>query len=271
MTTFEQRLRTYVNWPHGGTHAPIYMAAAGWLHDHEAHDHNDTAKCFNCDLTLVHWGTAQPPIREHWERNPHCSWITSKMMNTQKKREDTFANWPFDEHDDLSYMLVAAAGFFQSDTRTHTVTCYACQLTLGPRQLGTDPLRVHFQLDSRISPCAHLTKATRLAEERGVLPPSPPPTPPRLRHRCRVCHNLFTTLDGLRRHLVDPKKAHLPKARKVIGRRTVLPRRAGLPVERKAGGKRRVPDLASRITRAPDLATRITRPLQPEYIKIEDD
>lgn len=272
MTTFEQRLHTFVNWPHGGTHAPEYMAAAGWLHDHQATtDHPDAAKCFSCDLTLVDWGTSQPPIREHLARNPHCTWLTSKTMNTQEKREDTFADWPFDEHYHLSYMLVAAAGFFQSDTRTHTVTCFACHLTLGPQQLGTDPLAAHLRLDNPISPCVYLTKATTLAAERRAPPPlSPPPTPPGLRYQCRVCRNLFPTEDGLRQHLANPKKAHLPKPRKVIGRRVVLPRRAAMSGRRNAvRNVRRVPDLASRISRVPDLASRITR--APEYIKIEDD
>ncbi|CAF9939923.1 MAG: hypothetical protein HETSPECPRED_002104 [Heterodermia speciosa] len=272
MTTFEQRLATFVNWPHRGTHAPGYMAAAGWLHDHQAQGHNDAAKCFSCALTLVGWETAQPPIREHLDRNPHCAWITSKTMNTQEKREDSFGNWPFDEHHRLSYLLVAAAGFFQSDPTTHTVTCYACQLTLGTQQLGPDPLATHIRLDSPFSPCPYLTKAAALAAENRALPPSPPPTPPqhpRLKHQCRVCHNRFPTWGGLGRHLADPKKAHSPKPRKVIGRRVLLPRRAAMPARRRVVTRRRVPDLASRITFVPDLASRITMPPEPEY-KIEE-
>ena len=285
MATFEQRLSTFVNWPHRGKHAPEYMAAAGWLHDRQIYGHSDAARCFNCDLTLVGWETADP-VREHLKRNSHCSWITGKMMNTQEKREETFDNWPFE--DQVSYMMVAAAGFFQSDTDTHTVTCYACQLTLGPQQLDTDPLRAHVRFNNSISPCAYLTKATTPAER--VLPLSPPPTPPRLKHRCVVCHNRFPTRDALQLHLVDPGKAHdrrlrprarkaMVKSRKVIGGRAAAPRRTALPGRRKVINRRRVPDLASRITRAPDLASRITRvpdlasriTRAPEYIKIEDD
>ena len=44
-----------------------------------------------------------------------------------------------------------------------------------------------------------------------------------------------------------------------------------MPERRRVVGKRRVPDLASRITRVPDLASRITRRPQPEYVKIEDE
>ena len=275
MATFEQRLSTFVNWPHRGQHAPEYMAAAGWLHDRQIYGHTDAARCFNCDLTLVGWETADP-VREHLKRNSHCSWITGKMMNTQEKREETFDNWPFE--DQASYMMVAAAGFFQSDTDTHTVTCYACQLTLGPQQLGTDPLRAHIRFSNSISPCAYLTRTTTPAER--ALPLSPRPAPSLLKHQCAVCHNRFQSKGGLRLHLAHPGQAHdrrrLPgarkvkaRSRKVIGSRAAVPRRAALPGKRKVINRRRVPDLASRITRAPDLASRITR--APEYIKIEDD
>ncbi|KAL8787649.1 MAG: hypothetical protein Q9213_002080 [Squamulea squamosa] len=219
--------------------------------------YNDAAMCLSCDMTLTHWDTAMDPVKEHLDRSLRCSWITSKMMNTQEKREETFAHWPFD--DQLSYMMVAAAGFFQSDVETHTVTCHACQLTLGPQQLGNDPLRAHARLDNPTSPCSYLTKAAS-PFERG-LPPTPPPTPPLLRHQCAVCHNRFLTKAGLRQHLADPKKAHLPKARKIIGRRTA-------PIaKRKITIRRRAPDLARRIRRPP------RNPFDqiPPFIKIEDD
>lgn len=276
MATFEQRLKTFTNWPHGKNHAPEYMAAAGFLQNHRVQGHNDAAMCFNCEMTLASWETAMDPVKEHLLRSPRCTWITSKMMNTQEKREETFDDWPFNEQ--LSYMMVAAAGFFQSDIPTHTVTCYSCQLTLGPQQLGTDPLRAHIRLDKPTSPCTYLSKATSPAER--AMPPTPPPTPPLLRHRCPECRNLFSTEAGLRRHLANPKRAHLPKPRKIIGSRTA-PIRMGRNVT-----KPRAPGLAGRITapigmrrraarrRVPDLARRITRPPpkpEPEYIKIEDD
>ena len=293
MTTSEQRLKTFVNWPHSGTHAPVNMAAAGWLHDNnQAHGHKDAAQCFNCDLALVGWKTAQNPFREHLERSPHCTWILSKTMNTQEKREDTFANWPFDEHHDLSYMRVAAAGFFQSDPTTHTVTCHACQLTLGPQQLGTDPLAVHMRLDNPNSPCAYLIKVTENGLRRHLANPKKAhmprarrslPTvqgPQQPKHRCGICRNVFSTQDGLARHMANPKHAHGPRLRKVPSRRAVLPRRAvtSSVMPRRVvasasavswtAGRKRVP--ASRVRRVNDLASRITRP-QPEYIKIEDE
>ncbi|KAL9596006.1 MAG: hypothetical protein Q9219_006090 [cf. Caloplaca sp. 3 TL-2023] len=257
MATFEQRLKTFTNWPHDGSHAPKYMAAAGFVKDHNFPGLVDAATCLSCEMTMTHWDKGMDPITEHLDHSPRCAWITGKMMNTQEKREETFGNWPFE--DQLSYMLVAAAGFFQSDIQTHTVTCYACQLTLGPQQLGNDPLRAHARLDNQASPCPYLTKT--VSSEERALPPTPPPTPPLLRHQCAVCHNRFLTKDALRRHLVDPKKAHLPKARKIIGRRTA-------PI-----GKRRI----TMIRRAPDLASRITRPLRNPFdqishiIKYEDD
>ena len=256
MSTFEQRLKTFTKWPHGNRHAPEYMAAAGFFQNHRVHDHNDAATCFNCEMTLASWATAMDPVKEHLDRSPRCTWITGKMMNTQEKREDTFGDWPFDER--LSYILVAAAGFFQSDVQTHTVTCYACQLTLGPEQLGTDPLGAHMRLDNHISPCVYLSKATHPAER--ALPLTPPLTPPLRKYRCAVCRNPFPTLKALRQHLADPKKAHSQLSLMNTGR-VAKPR----PVFRgyKRGvQKRKVPSLASRITRP--------KP-KPEYIKVEDD
>ena len=272
MATFEQRLRSFTSWPHARNHAPEYMAAAGFLQNHRVQGHSDAAICFNCDMTLASWETAMDPVKEHLERSPRCTWITGKMMNTQEKREDTCGDWPFDQQ--LSYMMVAAARFFQSDVQTHTVTCYSCQLTLGPQQLGNDPLRAHIGLDNPRSPCAYLSRATSSTER--ALPPTPPPTPPRLRHRCPVCHNLFPTQDGLRRHLADPKKAHLlPTSLGGSRRQRANPKKAHLPRPRKVTGPRTAPiGMRRGVTRraVPDLASRITRPpLKPEYIKIEDD
>lgn len=275
MATFEQRLKSFTNWPHGRNHAPEYMAAAGFLQNHRVQGHIDAAICFNCEMTLASWETAMDPVKEHLERSPRCTWITSKMMNTQEKREDTFADWPFNQQ--LSYMMVAAAGFFQSDVQTHTVTCYSCQLTLGPPQLGNDPLRAHVELDNPRSPCAYLSKATSSTER--ALPPTPPPTPPLLRHQCPVCHNLFLTQDSLRRHLADPKKAHSPYniflTHSGLGRHLANTKNAHLSRPRKVVGQRTAPiGMRRRMTRrtVPDLASRITRPpSKPEYIKIEDD
>lgn len=205
------------------------MAAAGFFHDHRWA--RDAATCFFCDLTLTDWAAAQDPATKHVQCQPSCTWIVGKTMNTQEKREDTFDNWPWDGA--LSHMMVAAAGFYQSDRAHHAVTCYSCQLTLQPGEIVSDPLQAHISsLSGRR--CAFLRRnlfsldvkeeaidAPHLRVPIGILgsvafPPSPPASPPVPETTCGKCEKNFPTKDSLFRHL---RKIHrIDKCRK-CGRR----------------------------------------------------
>ena len=140
MDSITKRLATFTSWPHHGQHNARKMAAAGFYQDHDS-PHMDAASCFDCEFTLTSWATAEDPAIEHIIRQPLCAWTVRKTMNTQEKREDTFHDWPFGGP--LSSMVVAAAGFYQSNRVNHMVSCYSCQLTLHPEELMPDPLQAH--------------------------------------------------------------------------------------------------------------------------------
>ena len=115
------------------------MAAAGFYQDHTFTRYTDAATCFPCDFTFTGWAAGEDPATEHIKRQPTCTWIVSKSMNTQEKREATYDSWPYDGA--LSPVMVAAAAFYQSDPTNHVVTCYSCQMTLLPSGLLPDPLQ----------------------------------------------------------------------------------------------------------------------------------
>jgi len=161
-------------------------------------------------------------------------------MNTQEKREDTFHNWPWDGA--LSYMMVAAAGFYQSDRTNHAVTCHSCQLTLQPRELLSDPLEAHvtslpgrrcgfvrrnsFAVDVKgeatdAARSQALESPSRLFRQTGSAVPFPlPPSPPASIHApedtCGRCGKTFATKRDAFGHLREVHK--LNKCRK-CGRR----------------------------------------------------
>ncbi len=219
MDSFAKRLATFTSWPHHGQHVPRYMAAAGFYQDHKWA--RDAATCFHCDLTLADWAVGQDPATKHVECQPSCTWIVGKTMNTQEKREDTFQNWPWDGA--LSHMMVAAAGFYQSDRTNHAVTCHSCQLTLQPGELLSDPLQAHISSLSAwrctfvrrnlssVDVKEEATDALRRGPCRGPVqtgaalvgpfPPSPPASPHASDNACTRCGKDFATKRELFSHL----------------------------------------------------------------------
>ncbi len=229
MDSSAKRLATFTSWPHHGQNDPRYMAAAGFYQDHRWAQ--DAATCFFCDLTLTDWATGQDTATKHLQCQPSCTWIVGKTMNTQEKRENTFDNWPWDGA--LSYMMVAAAGFYQSDRTNHAVTCHSCQLTLQPRELLHDPLEAHISsLSGRRCAFLRMNPSSLDVNEEASDPPRPqvqlgfpgstsfPPSPPASPHipdnTCGQCEKNFSTKGKLFSHL---KKVHrIDKCRK-CGRR----------------------------------------------------
>lgn len=144
-------------------------------------------------------------------------------MNTPEKREGTFNNWPFDGV--LSHIMVAAAGFYQSDWTNHGVTCYSCQLTLQPVELLPDPLEAHGRF-LLIGSCAVATRKSAQIQRKAAfqaptreiaslnpqlilgpgprgpcLPLSPPASPASSATKCEWCGKQFETRAEVFRHL----------------------------------------------------------------------
>ena len=234
MDSFAKRLSTFTSWPHAGQHDPRYMAAAGFYQDFKWPAHTDAATCFHCDCTFTGWVAGEDPATEHVRRNPQCTWIVGKTMNTQEKREATFDNWPYDGP--LSHMMVAAAGFYQSDRKSHIVTCHSCQLTLSSGELLPDPLRAHGA--SLLGKTCDIVKRSPTYTERSVrspppererergvaspsrqlvtnhargLPPSPPTSPSSVT-TCGFCGKGFSSKREVFSHLLDVHR--LNKCRK---------------------------------------------------------
>lgn len=214
------------------------MAAAGFFQNHEYTHLADAATCFYCDLTVTQWIGRPDPATVHATEQPACTWIFGKLMNTQEDREATFDNWPFEGRG--SFMMVAAAGFYQSNRINHAVTCYSCNLTLRPDQLLSDPLQAHAtHLGGR--KCAVIKGASRIKVEHDTmrptweaaspsrqlmddfkpeLPPSPPSTSSSPEHTCGKCGKEFASKTKVFGHLKRVHKINQCRQCRVMCRST---------------------------------------------------
>ena len=72
-----QRLATYIHWPHNHPSA-IDMAAAGFYSTHTARK-PDSADCRECGLKLNDWQPRDNPLAEHARRKPDCPFIVTNL------------------------------------------------------------------------------------------------------------------------------------------------------------------------------------------------
>ena len=85
MTSLEERLGSFHQWPIGLKPAPISMAAAGFFHSDKR---TDAVTCFSCTLILEDWKQGDDPIAKHLEavsqEGCQCLWL-DKIVGTPER------------------------------------------------------------------------------------------------------------------------------------------------------------------------------------------
>ena len=80
MTSYEERLATFIAWPHAPpTPQPKDLAAAGFKHAPTKSD-PDRVKCTECKLDLDGWEPHDNAFTEHASRSPQCIIIITKRL-----------------------------------------------------------------------------------------------------------------------------------------------------------------------------------------------
>ena len=77
LAAYQQRLGTFVYWPHSHSSASD-IAAAGFYRKHNA-PYPDVADCRECGLWLDDWRPDDVPLSEHSRRSPDCPFITKQQ------------------------------------------------------------------------------------------------------------------------------------------------------------------------------------------------
>ena len=213
MDKVEDRVATFINWPHGGRLRPIFMAGAGF-YQHRAD--TDAVSCFNCNVVMEGWNEQSDPITEHRRASPNCTWNNDTYMTTWDERFHSFHSWPLDIKPLPATM--ASAGFYHSNKSSDAVTCFDCKLILKDWKKNDDPIQHHLQQSSVFRPCAWISKVTN--QPALYTPPTPPPTPPApapaaIPHKCEACQRTFPSGNSFRKHR---RQSH-----RNVGRRIGIP------------------------------------------------
>ena len=213
MDTVEERIASFINWPHGGRLRPVFMAGAGF---YQYRVDTDAVSCFNCNVVMEGWNDQSDPITEHRRAAPNCNWNNDTYMTTWDERFHSFHSWPLEIKPLPATM--ASAGFYHSNKSTDAVTCFDCKLILKDWKKHDDPIQRHLQQSSMFRPCAWISKVTNQPEQ--YTPPTPPPTPPvpapaAIPRKCEACQRTFPSGNSFRKHC---RQSH-----RNIGRRIGVP------------------------------------------------
>lgn len=216
--SFDERLASFVNWPHRGRLSPIQLAAAGFYLERSG---TDIVSCFCCDVALEDWNEDSDPITEHRHASPACTWNNGTYMTTLEERLGSFHSWAIDIKP--LPILMASAGFYHSNKRTDGVTCFSCKLALRDWKQNDDPIQQHLQHAPFDRPCAWLLKVTN--QPAPYIPPTPPPTPPiidtgAIPRECRLCQDTFPSGNQLIKH---GRQIHGSIGKHLVGRKIALP------------------------------------------------
>ena len=198
MDKVEDRIASFINWPHGGRLRPVFMAGAGFFQCNEG---TDAVSCFTCNVEMVGWNDQVDPTTEHRRASPTCSWNNDTYMTTWDERLGSFHTWPLDIKPLPA--LMASAGFYHSNKATDSVTCFSCKLNLKDWKKSDDPIQQHLQQSSMFRPCAWISEVTN--QPTLYTPPTPPSTPPlsasiAIPHKCEVCQKTFPSGNQFRKH-----------------------------------------------------------------------
>eukprot|EP00128_Syssomonas_multiformis_P012116 Colp12_sorted_trinity150504_noHs@9922 len=87
MSIFEDRLSTFVEWPHVDYVAtPEKLAAAGFYFDPQE-DGDDNVRCFSCSKNLGGWESEDDPLEEHKKHTTACDFIKSLIQAPEVIKE----------------------------------------------------------------------------------------------------------------------------------------------------------------------------------------
>lgn len=241
---FDERLASFINWPHKDRLSPSHMAATGFYQERPS---MDRVSCFCCDVALEDWSINSDPITEHQHASPACTWNNNTYMTTLEERLGSFHSWPI--HIKPLPITMASAGFYHSNKSTDGVTCFSCKLALKDWKRGDDPIKQHEQHCSPGQPCTWLIKVTSSPDPYIPPTPSPPPGPPvvvigAIPRECPICQETFPSGHQLTKH---GRRFHGNFGGKLIGRKIVITARRSGPLQL---GQYRVTKLTHRCMKA---------------------
>ena len=80
-TNFEERLKSYTNWPIQMNQTNRDMAHAGFFYLNRG----DSVQCFKCDMQLKGWEDMDTPWAEHEKWSPDCPYIQMVGVHIEEK------------------------------------------------------------------------------------------------------------------------------------------------------------------------------------------
>ena len=199
MDAIEDRIASFLNWPHGGQLRPIIMARAGFYQNSVE---TDSVACFTCNVVMEGWNEQCDPIIAHRRASPNCTWKNDTYMTTWDERFHSFHTWPIDIKPLPAAM--ASAGLYHSNKSTDAVTCFSCEVIINDWKKNDDPIQRHLLQSCIIQPCEWISKVTNQPAQ--YAPPTPPTTPPpapapaSIPHKCGACHKTFPSGNSFRKH-----------------------------------------------------------------------
>ena len=87
-SNFEERLKSYKNWPIQMNQTDRDMAHAGFFYLNRG----DSVQCFKCDIRLKGWEGMDTPWAEHAKWSPDCHYIQMVGVQVEEKGERRRAN-----------------------------------------------------------------------------------------------------------------------------------------------------------------------------------
>lgn len=218
--SFDQRLASFLNWPHQGRLSSKSLAAAGFYLERAG---SDRVSCFCCDVALEDWNPDSDPTTEHQHASPACTWNNGTYMTTLDERLGSFHSWPIDIKP--LPVVMAVAGFYHSNKQTDGVTCFSCKLALRDWKRTDDPIQQHLQYAPLDRPCSWIARVTNQPEP--YIPPTPPLSPPMaatgaIPRECLVCQDILPSGNQLAKHA---RQLHGGISRIMKGRKIAVPRR----------------------------------------------
>lgn len=174
------RLKSFANWDHKNITKET-LALNGFFYT----GLSDIVECYFCGIRIYQWSEDDNVYTEHKKWSPSCSFlygdrldnialdeeklndtipfrtsqdvtsegVINENMNDEKKRLDTFKNWPISVQqsgNDLS-----AAGFFYTEFND-TVQCYSCGVKVRNWIQSDNPWKKH------TTDCAHIRDSTEI-------------------------------------------------------------------------------------------------------------
>ncbi|ESO98975.1 hypothetical protein LOTGIDRAFT_213786 [Lottia gigantea] len=146
-STVEERLSTFVGWPHRHTPYPLDLARAGFYYIGPG----DRVRCAYCNGDLNNWSATDNPLKEHIRLLPLCPFLDgsykpvkvsqeskSGWVQTKRDRLKSFIGW----NGQVDPRQLAHAGFYYLGN-SDRVQCFSCQTIFRDWVAGDDPWIEH--------------------------------------------------------------------------------------------------------------------------------